>query len=54
MAMIIEKNGVNLAALYRPLNNYFLNETMEILEKIIYVKNKLKRANLEQGILLIY
>ena len=29
MAMHIEKSGINLAALYRPLNNKFLNYIME-------------------------
>ena len=29
MAMQIEKSGINLAAIYRPLNNIFLNKTME-------------------------
>ena len=29
MAMQIEKYGINLAAIYRPLNNIFLNKTME-------------------------
>ena len=29
MAMVIQKQGVNLGAIYRPLNNFFLNKTME-------------------------
>ena len=29
MAMQIEKSGINLAAIYRPLNNIFLNKIME-------------------------
>ena len=29
MAMQIQKEGVNLGAIYRPLNNFFLNKTME-------------------------
>ena len=29
MAMVIQKGGVNLGAIYRPLNNFFLNKTME-------------------------
>ncbi len=33
MAMIIEKYGVNLSAIYRPLNNIFLNKIMENLRK---------------------
>ena len=44
MAMIIEKNGVNLAALYRPLNNYFLNETMESIRKNYLCKKQIKKG----------
>ena len=33
MAMEIEKSGVNLAAIYRPLNNFFLNPLMEYWRK---------------------
>ena len=33
MAMSLEKEGINLAAVYRPLNNYFLNKIMEYLRK---------------------
>ena len=29
MAMSIEKSGIDLAAIYRPLNNIFLNPLME-------------------------
>ncbi len=39
MAMHIEKSGVDLAAIYRPLNNIFLNPLMEkIRKKYICVK----------------
>ena len=31
MAMQIEKSGINLAAIYRPLNNIFLNKNMEYI-----------------------
>ena len=43
MAMHIEKSGIDLAAIYRPLNNPFLNPLMENVRKNIYVKSKLKR-----------
>ena len=33
MAMVIEKAGVNLSAIYRPLNNQFLNPIMEHVRK---------------------
>ena len=43
MAMQIEKSGVNLAAIYRPLNNIFLNVLMERIRKNIFVKIKLRK-----------
>ena len=33
MAMYLEKSGINLAAIYRPLNNKFLNPLMEKIRK---------------------
>ena len=33
MAMIIEREGIDLTAIYRPLNNKFLNVLMEYLRK---------------------
>ena len=36
MAMELEKSGIKLAAIYRPLNNYFLNPIMEYL-RIKYI-----------------
>ena len=43
MAMYLEKSGIDVAAIYRPLNNKFLNPIMERIRKNIYAKNKLKR-----------
>ena len=43
MAMHLEKTGINLSAIYRPLNNIFLNFIMERIRKIIYARIKLKR-----------
>ena len=43
MAMEIEKAGINLCAIYRPLNNPFLNLIMEKIRKNIFVKIKLKK-----------
>ena len=40
MAMEIEKAGINLCAIYRPLNNPFLNVIMESIRKTIFVKIK--------------
>jgi KDO2-lipid IV(A) lauroyltransferase len=39
MAMEIEKAGINLAAIYRPLNNIFLNKIMERI-RIKYICRK--------------
>ena len=44
MAMEIEKNGINLAAIYRPLNNKFLNHTMENIRKNYICKNQIKKG----------
>ena len=44
MAMQIEKLGINLAAIYRPLNNIFLNGIMEGLRKKYICKNQIKKG----------
>jgi KDO2-lipid IV(A) lauroyltransferase len=44
MAMEIEKSGVNVAALYRPLNNIFLNKIMEFIRKKYICKNQIKKG----------
>ena len=44
MAMQIEKSGVNLAAIYRPLNNIFLNVIMERIRKKYICKNQIKKG----------
>ena len=44
MAMHIEKSGINLAAIYRPLNNYFLNPTMEKIRKKFICKKQIKKG----------
>ena len=44
MAMYIEKAGVNLAAIYRPLNNIFLNKIMERIRKKYICKNQIKKG----------
>ena len=38
MAMCIEKSGINLAAIYRPLNNKYLNLIMEFIRKNYILK----------------
>ena len=44
MAMQIEKSGINLAAIYRPLNNKFLNLIMERIRKKYICKNQIKKG----------
>jgi KDO2-lipid IV(A) lauroyltransferase len=44
MAMEIEKAGINLATIYRPLNNIFLNKTMEQIRKENICKNQIKKG----------
>ena len=44
MAMQIEKSGINLAAVYRPLNNIFLNKTMEKIRKNFICRNQIKKG----------
>ena len=44
MAMAIEKSGINLAAVYRPLNNPFLNPLMEKIRKKYLCKNQVKKG----------
>ena len=58
MAMQIEKHGINLAAIYRPLNNVFLNKTMERIRSKYICRNQIRKgrsgtrqilANLKKG-----
>ena len=44
MAMAIEKAGVSLSAIYRPLNNRMVNSIMEPLRKKYICKNQIKKG----------
>ena len=44
MAMCIEKSGIDLAAIYRPLNNIFLNPIMEYIRKKHICKKQIKKG----------
>ena len=44
MAMQIEKLGIDLAAVYRPLNNKFLNPLMESIRKKYICKKQIKKG----------
>ena len=43
MAMCIEKSGIKLSAIYRPLNNVFLNGIMEKIRKNYICKFQIKK-----------
>jgi len=44
MAMYIEKAGIDCAAIYRPLNNSYLNKVMEKIRKRDICKNQIKKG----------
>ena len=44
MAMFINDAGVNLSAIYRPLNNFFLNKIMERIRLKHICKNQIKKG----------
>ena len=44
MAMQIEKEGINCAAIYRPLNNPYLNKVMENIRKRDICKKQIKKG----------
>ena len=46
MSMELTKNGINLATIYRPLNNFLVNPLMEYLRKKYVCKNQIKKGRL--------
>ena len=44
MAMQLELFGIKLSAVYRPLNNIFLNQTMENLRRNFICRNQIKKG----------
>ena len=44
MAMEIERSGIDLAAVYRPLNNKFINPIMENIRKKYICKKQIKKG----------
>tara|TARA_B100000401_G_C52751502_1_gene693462 strand:- start:458 stop:1321 length:864 start_codon:yes stop_codon:yes gene_type:complete len=52
MAMYINASGINLAAIYRPLNNIFLNQIMEHIRIKYICKNQIKKGKSGTRILL--
>jgi len=46
MSMELVKNKINLATIYRPLNNFFLNPFMEYLRKKYICPNQIKKGTI--------
>ena len=44
MAMHLEKSGIKLCAIYRPLNNFFLNKIMERIRKNYICRKQIKKG----------
>ena len=44
MSMELTKRNINLATIYRPLNNYFLNPFMEYLRRKYICQNQIKKG----------
>ena len=44
MAMYLEKTGIKLSAIYRPLNNFFLNGIMERIRKKFICRHQIKKG----------
>ena len=44
MAMTLERSGIQLSAIYRPLNNIFLNGIMEKIREKYICKNQIKKG----------
>ena len=44
MAMSLEKAGIKLSAIYRPLNNFFLNQIIEKIREKYICKNQIKKG----------
>ena len=44
MAMYLEKSGIKLSAIYRPLNNFFMNTIMEKLRTKYICKKQIKKG----------
>ena len=44
MAMQIDKIGIKIGAIYRPLNNFFLNKIMERIRKKYICNNQIKKG----------
>ena len=54
MAMHIDKSGIDLAAIYRPLNNKYLNKIMEKIRKTYICNKQVKKGIAGTKLLLNY
>jgi KDO2-lipid IV(A) lauroyltransferase len=54
MAMHIDKSGIDLAAIYRPLNNKYLNKIMEKIRKSYICNKQVKKGIAGTKLLLKY
>tara|TARA_B100001094_G_scaffold317445_1_gene359843 strand:- start:226 stop:1086 length:861 start_codon:yes stop_codon:yes gene_type:complete len=54
MAMHIDKSGLDLATIYRPLNNIFINKIMEKIRKNYICKKQIKKGIAGTKLLLKY
>ncbi len=46
MAMFLEKSGIKISAVYRPLNNFFINKLMEKFRKKYICKKQIKKGRI--------
>jgi len=46
MAMFLEKSGIKLSTIYRPLNNFFMNKIMERIRKKFICKKQIKKGRM--------
>ena len=44
MAMCLEKSGIDLSTIYRPLNNKFLNPIMEKIRRKYICRKQIKKG----------
>ncbi len=54
MAMFLDASGIKLSAIYRPLNNPFLNRSMERIRKKYICENQIKKGRVGTRELLKY
>ena len=48
MAMYIEKNKIDVSAIYRPLNNLYLNKVMENIRRNFICRKQMQKGKLNK------